>query len=132
MTLPRKSWYHAMSTLTDSCDMNDARPLRTVQDGAASGSVPQRSPPSATGGPTRPPCHARGPGRKATGSTSTSTRTRHFQVMHWRQNWSISCTRGASRSVATRNPTHRAANPLRSEATSASGQTERTEHSRNF
>ena len=72
---------NAMSTLIDSCDMNDARPLRTVQGGAASGSVPQRSPPSATGSPTRPPCHARGRGRTATGSTPTSTRThRLFQV----------------------------------------------------
>lgn len=44
-----------------------------------------------------------------------------------RQNWSISCTRGASRSAASRKPTYKTANPLKSEATSALGQTEWTD-----
>ena len=58
-------------------------PMRAFQGGAASGSAPQSSPPSATGGPSWPLCHARGRGW-ATCSTSTSTRTHWlFQVKHW-------------------------------------------------
>ena len=61
------------------CDRNDARPLRTLQGGAASGSEPQRSPPPTTGGLSRPLWRARGRQRKATGGPNTSS----LKLMHW-------------------------------------------------
>ena len=71
-------------TMPDICDSNGARPLKTPQDGAAPGSEPQRSPPSTTGGPSRPPCHARRRQRKATGSrTALAKKNEPFTVMHW-------------------------------------------------
>ncbi|KAK7107715.1 hypothetical protein V1264_015589 [Littorina saxatilis] len=47
-------------TLGDRIDSNGARPVRIHQAGAAPGSAPQRSPPSATGGPFISSCGARG------------------------------------------------------------------------
>ena len=61
---------------------NGARPLRSLQGGAAPGSEPQRSPPSATGGPSHPPCCARGRWRRATGRTK-ARKDKPFTIMHW-------------------------------------------------
>ena len=61
---------------------NGARPLRSLQGGAAPGSEPQRSPPSATGGPSHPPCCASGRGRRATGRTK-ARKDKPFTIMHW-------------------------------------------------
>ncbi|KAK7098857.1 hypothetical protein V1264_003079 [Littorina saxatilis] len=47
-------------TLGNRIDSNGARPVRIHQAGAAPGSAPQRSPPSATGGPFISSCGARG------------------------------------------------------------------------
>ncbi|KAK7096015.1 hypothetical protein V1264_005362 [Littorina saxatilis] len=73
-------------TPSDRRDTHGARPLRSLQGEAAAGSKPQRSPTSATGGPSRPSCCARGRRRNATGSTtttSTSKKRQPFMVMHW-------------------------------------------------
>ena len=61
---------------------NGARPLRSLQGGAAPDSEPQRSPPSATGGPSHPPCCARGRWRRVTGRTK-ARKDKPFTIMHW-------------------------------------------------
>ena len=61
---------------------NGARPLRSLQGGAAPGSEPQWSPPSATGGPSQPPCCARGRWRRAIGHTK-ARKDKPFTIMHW-------------------------------------------------
>ena len=61
---------------------NGARPLRSLRGGAALGSDPQRNPPSATGGPSQPPCCARGRWGRATGRTKAG-KDKPFTIMHW-------------------------------------------------
>ena len=61
---------------------NGARPLRSLQGGAVPGSDSQRSPPSATGGPSQPPCCVRGRWRRATGRTK-ARKDKPFTIMHW-------------------------------------------------
>ncbi|KAK7101835.1 hypothetical protein V1264_020159 [Littorina saxatilis] len=83
---PRVHALTQMMTQSTSTDGNGARPLRTPQGGAASGPMPQRDPAPTTGGPSRLSCHARGRGRKVTGTTTTRkkpSQQRPFQVMHW-------------------------------------------------
>ncbi|KAK7093845.1 hypothetical protein V1264_007532 [Littorina saxatilis] len=58
-------------TQSTSTDGNGARPLRTPQGGAVSGPMPQRDPAPTIGGPSCPSCHARGRGRRVTGTTTT-------------------------------------------------------------
>ena len=77
--------YHADSAMTTRSMRlvrNGARPLRSLQGGAAPGSEPQRSPPSATGGPSHPPCCARGRWRRVTGRTK-ARKDKPFTIMHW-------------------------------------------------
>ena len=73
-----------MTTLGDSIDGNGARPVRIPQAGAVPGSVPQRSPPSATGGPFVSSCGARGQARTATGQKSNKIREApDINIMQW-------------------------------------------------
>nr|KAG5710141.1 hypothetical protein BaRGS_006660 [Batillaria attramentaria] len=52
--------------------------------GAAPGSVPQRSPPSATGGPFNSSCGVRGRGRRATGRQNNKAKdSPNINIMHW-------------------------------------------------
>ena len=61
-----------------------ARPVRIHQAGAVLGCCePQRSPPSATGGPFVSPCGARGRARRATGRKPTRKEESALKVMHW-------------------------------------------------
>ncbi|KAK7113996.1 hypothetical protein V1264_000134 [Littorina saxatilis] len=71
-------------TLGDRIDSNGARPVRIHQAGAAPGSAPQRSPPSATGGPFISSCGARGRERKATGRKNSRAKDNPtINIMHW-------------------------------------------------
>ena len=55
-----------MATPPSSSVVNSTYPLRSLQGGAALGFEPQRSPPSATSGPSQTPCCAWGRWRTAT------------------------------------------------------------------
>ncbi|KAK7100087.1 hypothetical protein V1264_023087 [Littorina saxatilis] len=71
-------------TLGDRIDSNGARPVRIHQAGAAPGSAPRRSPPSATGGPFISSCGARGRERKATGRKNSRAKDNPtINIMHW-------------------------------------------------
>ncbi|KAK7116427.1 hypothetical protein V1264_002111 [Littorina saxatilis] len=71
-------------TLGNRIDSNGARPVRIHQAGAAPGSAPQRSPPSATGGPFISSCGARGRERKATGRKNSRAKDNPtINIMHW-------------------------------------------------
>ena len=61
---------------------NRARLLRSLQGGAAPGSEPQQSPPSATGGPSQLPCCAWGQWRRVTGRTK-ARKGKPFTIMNW-------------------------------------------------
>ncbi|PVD24868.1 hypothetical protein C0Q70_15357 [Pomacea canaliculata] len=70
--------------LGESNDRNGARPVKIRQAGAVPGSVPQRSPPSAIGGPFNSSRGARGRGRKATGQRTTKAKDNpNINIMHW-------------------------------------------------
>ena len=71
-----------MTTRPTRSAENRARPLRSLQAGAAPGSEPQRSPSSETWGPSQPPCCARGLWRKATGRTQVR-KDKPLAIMHW-------------------------------------------------
>lgn len=73
-----------MMTRGDRFNRDGARPVRSPQAGAVPGSWPQRSPPSATGGPFVLSCGARGQARRATGQQPRKIReTPDINIMQW-------------------------------------------------
>ena len=73
-----------MMTRGDHANRNGAGPVRFPQAGAAPGSVPQRSPPSATGGPFVSPCGVRGRARRATGRKPSKIKELPcINIMQW-------------------------------------------------
>ncbi|KAK7114557.1 hypothetical protein V1264_000601 [Littorina saxatilis] len=122
-------------TLGDRIDSNGARPVRIHQAGAAPGSAPRRSPPSATGGPFISSCGARGRERKATGRKNSRAKDNPtINIMHWN-------AEGVSNKkeelehflyensinicAAFRKHTCKKGSPLRSEGTRCSGVTDK-------
>ena len=71
--------HYTMTTTLSTTQDNDARPLKSLQGGAASGSVTRRNPTSTTGGPSQSR-DARGRGRKTTGKPRTP---QPIRIMHW-------------------------------------------------
>ena len=87
MASPVGPWHHvhnSQMTRRDQCSRNGVRPMRTPQAGATPGSMSQRSPPSATGGPFVLSCGLKGQARKATGRRPSKVKeTPDINIMQW-------------------------------------------------